>query len=142
MALRPWEGQQLARPWEAAQFVYPRTIAVYRLPGPAAGAAGLGAQGYQEVQTAVAASVWASTPIYSGIACSIQEAARGVTPTDRVPGDVAVPLFRIFIPLGGLAKGALRVRDYLQDEIGGRYAVTNPYWDSLGYRVSAILLET
>jgi hypothetical protein len=124
-------------------FVYPRTISVYRLPRLPTSPAGFGAQGYQEPQTAASASVWATRPILSGIRCSIQEYRSGQRPADDLPGSTLVtPTNKIFIPVLTLPKGAIKVRDYLLDDIGVRYHVINPYWNSLGYRLYCVFLET
>ena len=124
-------------------FIYPRLLSIYRLPGFPAGVAGYGAQPYQEPQTARNASVWASLPIFSGIPCSIQEYRSGQRPVEDLPGSTLVtPTNKIYIPLHGLAKGAVKVRDYVLDDLGVKYEVINPYWNSLGYRLYSVFLET
>src|SRR5208282_6774746 len=117
-------------------FIYPRLLSVYRLPGFPAGVAGFGAQPYQEPQTARSGSVWATSPTLSGIPCSIQEYRSGQRPVEDLPGSTLVtPTHKIYIPLLVLPKGSIKVRDYLQDELGVKYEVINPYWNSLGYRL-------
>ncbi len=125
------------------RFVYPRTLAVYRLPGFAGGAAGLGQQPYQEPQTAGAAAVWASTPVYTSVQCSIQEYRSGQRPEDNLPGSMPVtPTSKIYIPRQALPNGSIQFRDYLLDDIGIKYSVINPYWNSLGYRLYTVFLQT
>lgn len=122
--------------------MYPRTISIYRLPLAPAGSAGFGAQPYQEPQTASGASVWASAPIFSGIQCSIQEYRSGQHGPEPLPGDTPViPTTKIFVPAKFLALGTVQYRDYILDDIGLKYAVINPYWNSLGYRLYSFYLE-
>jgi hypothetical protein len=40
-----------------------------------------------------------------------------------------------------LANGTLKVGDVMIDDLGNRYQVLAPYWDSLGYRLTCALLE-
>ena len=125
-----------------SRFVYPRLLSIYRLPGLPNAPAGFGAQPYQEPQTAFAASVWASAPIYSSIPCSIQEYRSGQRPVDDLPGSTLVtPTNKIYIPVRTLPLGAIKVRDYLMDDLGIRYHVINPYWNSMGYRLYCVFLE-
>lgn len=124
-------------------FIYPRFLSVYRKTGFPAGVAGFGSQSYQEPQTVKNASVWASAPIFSGVPCSIQEYRSGQRPVEDLPGSTLVtPTNKIFVPLRALAKGSIKVRDYLLDDIGTKYEVINPYWNSLGYRLYSVFLET
>lgn len=124
-------------------FIYPRLITVFRLPGFAAGAAGFGAQSYQEAQSAaVDQSVFASTPLYSNVRCSIQEYRSGQRPTEMLPGSAIVtPTWKVYIPLRALPKGALQTRDYFVDDLGIRYVVIDPYFNSLGHRAYCLFLE-
>ena len=124
-------------------FVYPRTVSVYRLPPMPSGSAGYGNQGYQEPQTASGASVWSSTPVFTGLKCSIQEYRSGQRPVENLPGSTLVtPTNKIFFPFSALARGAIKVRDYILDDLGIKYECINPYWNSLGYRIYCVFLET
>jgi len=124
-------------------FVYPRTISIFRLPGFASGSAGYGAQPYQEPQTAAGVPIWQSTPVLTGIQCSIQEYRSGQRPVENLPGSTLVtPTNKIYIPLRQAAKGSIKVRDYVLDDLGIKYEVINPYWNSLGFRLYAVFLET
>ena len=124
-------------------FIYPRLISVYRQSEPAAAQTGYGAQPYQEPQTSAGASVWASVPIYTGVACSIQEYRAAQRPIDNLPGSEAItPSYKIFIPKRSLLLGSLLLRDLIQDDIGYRYTVMDTYCNSLGYRIYAEILET
>ena len=123
-------------------FIYPRSLSIFRLPGLPNTQAGFGAQTYQEPQTAAAASVWASAPIFSGIPCSIQEYRSGQRPVDDLPGSTLVtPTNKVYVPRWILPLGAVKVRDYVLDDIGIRYHVINPYWNSMGYRLYCVFLE-
>ena len=123
-------------------FIYPRTINIYRQTGFPRGTAGLGAQPYQEPQTVNAASVWSTRPVASNITCSIQEYRSGQRPVENLPGSTLVtPTSKIFVPLRSLARGAVSVRDYIMDDLGLKYEVINPYWNSLGYRIYCVYLE-
>lgn len=124
-------------------FIYARSISVYRLPLSGASTTGFGAQEYTEPQTAGNVSVWASRPILRGIPCSIQEYRSGQRPVDDLPGSTMVtPTTKIYIPRTAVQKGGINVRDYILDELGAKYHVINPYWNSLGYRLYCVFLET
>jgi hypothetical protein len=138
---RPWELGEPNRPWELARAVYNRTISVYRRPHASDSAASSGPLAYQEPQASANVLVWNTTPIYTGIACSIQEETKGKGSATDLPGSDIVPYWRIFIPYSGLAKGSLQIHDNVMDEIGTKYRLTSTYWDAMGYRAFAILLE-
>lgn len=124
-------------------FVYPRTISLYRLPALPYTPAGYGAQDYQEPQTVAASSVWASQPVFAGIRCSIQEYRSGQRPADDLPGSTLVtPTNKIYIPKRRLSLGDVKTRDYILDDLGTRYHVINPYWNSMGYRLYCVFLES
>lgn len=114
-------------------FMYPRLATFHR---PAA-QTGVGAQPYGgetvDDETAV--------PGASGIRCSIQARREGTGNTVALPGDANRPYWWAFIPKSALANGILQSRDILIDDLGTRYQVVAPYWDSLGYRVSVQSLE-
>lgn len=75
--------------------------------------------------------------------CSIQEYRAAQRPIDNLPGSEAItPSFKIYIPKKTLARGSLLLRDFLLDDIGLKYSIMDPYWNSLGYRLYAYLLET
>lgn len=123
-------------------FVYPRTLSVYRLPAFASGSAGLGAQQYQEPQTSGAGSIWSTSPLATNVKCSIQEYRSGQRPVENLPGSTLVTLTcKIYIPLRVLPKGFVLTRDYLLDDLGMKYEVINPYWNSLGWRLYTVFLE-
>lgn len=143
--LRPWEiaAAAGARPWEQGEAVYPRTISIYRLPARAGGSGGAaGPLPYQESQARNGNPVWQTTALFTSIPCSIQEETRGKESATALPGSQLIPLWRIYIPFAALAKGSLLVHDYLLDDLGVKYQISSPYWDSLGYRAFAIIEES
>lgn len=114
-------------------FLYPHTASFHH---PAA-QTGVGAVGYggQTVGTETAISG------AQNVRCSIQERREGQVSRVGLPGDGTVPTHYVFIPKSALADGTLKSRDILVDGWGRRYQVLAPYWDSLGYRLTALTLE-
>lgn len=142
MTTRPWELQDALRPWEQQQGVYLRTISIYRQAANAPSLGAAGPLGYQEAQTVSGSAIWATTPVFTCIGCSIQERERGQRPDTALPGStVSVPTTRIFIPSAKMAKGGVLVRDFVLDDLGVKYHVINPYWNGLGYRLYCEILE-
>lgn len=140
---RPWEMNIGLRPWEAAEFVYPRKISIYRLAASADAAPVIsaGPLPFQEAQASNGASVFGS-PIFSGIAASIQEETRGTKDGEvQTASRDLVPFYRIFIHRAALALGSVKAHDFIIDDIGAKYRVQDPYWDSLGYRLLCIFTE-
>jgi hypothetical protein len=112
-------------------FIYPRTIAVTR---PAA-QAGVGPIGYGGETIAT------ETAVVSGIAASIQiSSGRGIPPTG-LPGDAKRTFWNVLIQLGAVANGVIETRDIVTDDLGVRYQVAAPYWNSLGYQLLVERLE-
>jgi hypothetical protein len=114
-------------------FVYPRTITVKR-PTPSLA---VGHQPYGGL------SVTNEDTIATGLPASIQQQrAQGLPeaglPNDPVRGNVA---FYILIPRKAAAKGTINDHDIVVDELGNRYQVASNYWNSLGYRLFANILE-
>lgn len=112
-------------------FLYPRTIAVHR---PAAQSGG----GKLPYGGQVRAS---ETTVTTNVPASIQERKEGGNNQTRLPGDAKVPTHHVFIARGKLANGTVKTGDIIIDDLGIRYQVQAPYWDSLGYRLSVITLE-
>ena len=112
-------------------FLYPSTVSITR---PAAqsssvGAIAYGGQGVPASETAVA----------TNIPASIQHHKPTGAPRTDLPSDASNrTMWRLFTPRAALAKGVLQVRDVVTDDLGVRYQVAAPYWNSLGY---AALLE-
>lgn len=114
-----------------ASFLYPRKIAIHRPAGqPGSGRLPYGGQ--------VAAN---ETVVITDIPASIQERKEAGNNPTRLPSDTKVPTHWIFVPRGKLANGTVKTGDIVIDDLGIRYQVASPYWDSLGYRMSALTLE-
>lgn len=110
-------------------FIYPRTIAITRPNSES----GVGAQPYG----GLAASN--ESPVASNVPASIQLDRAGQAAAASLPGDTAGRGFwRVFFKL---PEGTVLERDVITDDLGNRYQVTNPYWDSLGYNVTAETLK-
>jgi hypothetical protein len=114
-------------------FLYPRIIAIHR-PNPATG---FGAQGYSGQTKAD------ETVIASGIPASIQQKSSRFS-----KGEVALPAnsstslgWHIFIPKGAMAFGTISSRDVVVDDLGHRYSIFAPYWNSLGHNLLCELEE-
>ncbi len=112
-------------------FIYPRMISIAR-PGAQSG---VGPQGYGG-QTRTSETV-----VVSGLPASIQQQRQGSPNPTGLPGDATVPLWSIYIPLTTCALGTIKARDIVTDDVGARYQVLAPGWDSLGYRLTARTLE-
>jgi hypothetical protein len=113
-------------------FLYPRTIAIHR---PAT-ATTVGAQGYSG-ETAAVESV-----IIVDIPASIQQAPSRGSPEGGLPADSPMTAsWKIFIPKSAAALGLIQNRDVVIDDLGARYVVIANYWNSLGYRLFAQLLQ-
>lgn len=115
-------------------FLYPRTIKVTR---PAA-QTGVGWQpGYAGEQPT-------NDPVIAqDIPASIQAKGRqGKDNPAHLPSDATVSMFTVFIPRAALARGTIKDRDVIIDDLGDRYQVLADGWDSLGYAVVTQRLET
>ncbi|CAJ0698810.1 hypothetical protein [Ralstonia holmesii] len=114
-------------------FIYPRTIKITRqAPVTAVGAVQYSAvQASQEVNVA------------TGISASIQLDKTGRKPDANLPADIAGRTFwRVLIPLGQAALGLIQLEDVITDDLGVRYQVVGPYWNSLGYNLLVDRLGT
>lgn len=114
-------------------FLYPRVVSITRPVGSQV----VGKAGYQ------GSSQSNEQPVARGIPASIQASSTGrISSAQTVPSAAPGPIhWKIFIPLNALAKGTVRDRDIITDDEGDRYQVEANYWNSLGYRLSAIRLE-
>lgn len=112
-------------------FLYPRTISVTR-PAADTGTGFVGYSGHTQA---------GETPVATGLICSIQERREGSGNPVGLPGDGRQPQWYVFIPRGIAANGLIQSLDIITDDLGNRYQVVAPYWDSLGYRITAMTLE-
>lgn len=113
-------------------FMYPRRV---RFTRPEA-QTGIGAVGYGGQTEA------SEEPIECKIPASIQGRREGQNNPVGLPGDGKTPTWHVYIPKRALALGTVNNRDIMIDDLGNRYQVIQPYWDSLGYRITAITLDT
>lgn len=114
-------------------FIYPRVVSISR---PAA-QTGVGAIGYGGQTKAT------ETQVAQALPASIQAKKEGSRPDAGLPGDASKRTYwRVFIPAASLAKGQILARDIVTDDLGTRYQVLAPYWNSLGHNLMCELLET
>lgn len=122
-------------------WVYPRTLSIFRWETDLVPSSP-GLQIYQEPQTVDATAIWQTTPVFTGIKCSIQEYRSGTRPIDNLPGSSLVtPTVKIFIPRQQISRGQVVVRDFLTDDLGIQYQVIDPYWTGFGYRLYTVYLQ-
>lgn len=112
-------------------FIYPRIVAFHR-PADQSGAGRIGYGGQNVANEGV---------IATGIPASVQERKDGPANPVHIPTDGRRPDYYVFIPRKKLANGTLKSRDIMIDDLGNRFQVIAPYWDSLGYRLSVMSLE-
>jgi hypothetical protein len=113
-------------------FLYPRTIQIQRVPT----STDINNHDYE-------GRVPPFTVVASNVQCSIQQTSYTNKPAMGLPQDAASDtIYRIYIPLKGLAKGTIKLRDIVVDDLGVRYEVLTPYWDSLGYNILTRVLTT
>ncbi len=126
-------------------FIYPRTIAIRRAKTVAESTGTgdtIGYAGYSGVEDSPSSDNGYDT-LFTGIPASIQAAATGQKRVGELPGNAfSQPTWRIFIPLESLAQYSVRDRDIIEDDEGYRYLVGQAYWDSLGYQLRCIRLES
>lgn len=113
-------------------WIYPRRVAITRpqveLP--------LGAGPYS------AEALTKEIPVAANIPASIQLKGGSRRPDPMLPADTSSKtLWRVFIPAPALADGTVQTRDILTDDLGQRYQVIGPYWNSLGYNLLVERLE-
>lgn len=113
-------------------FVYPRTIAVTR-PAAQTGV------GFKPAYAGAKAA--AETPIAKDLRASIQARREGQRNPVGLPGDGTRPTFYVFIPRRAAALGLIKNLDIITDDLGARYQVLSPYWNSLGHRLTVELLD-
>lgn len=115
-------------------FLYPRTVTVTR-PGVQTG---VGAVSYGGLQQSNETPVIASP----GVPASIQLAKEHGKPDANLPADAGKSNWKVFIPVYAAARGLIQTRDIITDDLGQRYQVIGPYWNSLGHNCICERLET
>ncbi|ADE12140.1 hypothetical protein [Sideroxydans lithotrophicus] len=114
-------------------FLYPRAVMVTRPTQPT----GVGAVAYGGEQQSTETPVVA-TPVPA----NIQLAKERGKPDANLPADAGKTLWKVFIPLQAVALGTILMRDVITDDLGQRYQVIGPYWNSLGHSCVCERLET
>ncbi len=112
-------------------FMYPRKVRFHR---PAA-QSGIGAVGYGGHVEEEEESLECKIP------ASIQARREGSNNPVGLPGDGKTPVWYVFVPRSKLALGDVQNLDIMIDDLGNRYQVIEPYWDSMGHRLTAITLD-
>jgi hypothetical protein len=113
-------------------FLYPRTVTIKR-PCKQSGA---GEQGYGGVSPSD------EKTLFMDVECSIQE-PRNVRNKTGLPTDTPLNVFPMFIPLSsGIGNGDIEGGDIAIDDLGNRYQLQDPYWDSMGHKIDIMQLET
>src|ERR1035437_5548896 len=121
--------------------LYPRLIEVRRLKTNSDDQNAVGLAGYSGAEQSTT-SAQGGTVMFTGVAASIQAGTTGRKRDSALPQDaVFAPTWDIFIPLSGLAKGSVRDRDFIVDDEGYRYEVSQNYWNILGYKLTCIREE-
>jgi hypothetical protein len=118
--------------------IYPRTITVRRQVNNAAtgGAPSVRTLGYSGVTAA------AETAVLAGLPASIQFRTPSGKRNNPLPADARVPgSWDIFISKRSAALGQIRNRDISIDDLSQRYQVEDTYWNLLGHKLRARLLE-
>jgi hypothetical protein len=112
-------------------FLYPRTVTITR-PQAQTGEGKIGYGGQTQA---------GEQPVATGIRCNIQLRREGQKNTTGLPGDANRPTYDVRMPKRALAKGTVKDRDLVTDDLGERYVVQSDYWDSLGYALRVERLE-
>lgn len=111
-------------------FMYPRTIAISR-PQQVSPA------GYTDEYGGLDQAK--ETAVASGIPANIQLDRQGQDNRTKLPADGKATLWRVFFKR---PNGLLMNHDVITDDLGVRYQVLAPYWNSLGYNALCERLET
>jgi hypothetical protein len=116
-------------------FMYPRVVSTSRPNSTTPGQ--LGDVGYNAQRGPSDES-----PVLSGLPASIQLDRQGQKNPTGLPSDAqAKPIWKVFIPKGAAPLGSIQSADIVTDDLGVRYQVFSPYWNSLGHRLGCIILE-
>lgn len=113
-------------------FMYPRTVTIRR-PVPHTGTGALGYGGLNAAN---------ETVIASGLPASIQQQRAQGAPEAHLPADPARGSTAWRILVRSKDRDLIQGRDIIVDDLGVRYQVVAPYWNSLGYNLFCNRLET
>lgn len=114
-------------------FIFPRTITIRRTAVSTA----VGALPYQGRTEANEADVAGAVDLPA----SIQSKSRSRTMGESLPSDPKNwPRWQIIIPKRSAGLGLIQQGDIVVDDLGVRYQVVAPYWNSLGYQLDCEML--
>lgn len=117
------------------RFIYPRDVTIKRQ----AVVSSIGATGtYGGVQAAT------ETTVIEGLPANIEYFSTSIPNESGMPGNsYGRGRYRIFIPIeyGGVKSLGIKKSDTVIDDLGERYQVHAPYWNSLGWALSGDLVE-
>lgn len=124
-------------------FMYPRTCSILRAKTVAGTNDAIGDVGYSgEENNTSLADPEGETVLFSGVQCSIQADSPGRPSGIKLPQDATSrPRWKILIPFAAIPFGAIQNRDIVVDDQGNRYEVALPYWNSLGFTLTCIMLQ-
>jgi len=113
-------------------FIYNRTVSINR-PYISTGAGVVGYSG--ELPTT-------ETVILTGLPAALQQRVSVRSNQSTVPGDVQTSGWFVFLPASVAALGQIMQRDIVIDDLGQRYVIVAAYWNSLGYKLTCMILTT
>lgn len=115
-------------------FIFPRTISVSRVASNTT----VGKAGYGGVMKANESPV----SNVQNLRASIQLDRGGRNPVTNLPADGQKTMWKVIIePSPSVVDGSILNRDIITDDLGIRYQVVAPYWNSLGYQCLCERLE-
>jgi hypothetical protein len=116
-------------------FIYPRVVAISRPNAKAP--TQVGDVGYSAERGPVDETV-----VATGLPASIQLDRSGQRNPEGLPTDApSDPVWKLFIPKSAAALGTIRSSDVCTDDMGQRYVIQAPYWNSLGHACRMMMLE-
>lgn len=139
----PWEDFPTV-PWETPS-LYGRVISIRRPRTPAVvgGQEQLGLINYSGLEQTTDPGALGEDVLYINIPANIQPKTPGRTKGTLLPGDIIYkPEWTINIPVDVIPQYGIRDRDLVYDDEGYRYAVAQNAYNSLGYNLVCIRLES
>lgn len=97
----------------------------------------VGAQSYSGV------SIDTETLLFENIPATVQASSGSSRPsTAEMPAAAPAPIqWKILIPRGKIANGAIQTKDIITDDLGRRFQVSADYCHSMGWTLMTIKLE-